>query len=273
MENIIRFLIKSSTFFEFLLLEVLALFFVFSSDGFQQNVLISSCNNVVASVYEAKTYVEDYFSLREQNNALAEENALLYTKMQCKETYQEKTNDTLQVFPYNCISAKVIYNTVHKIQNYIVINKGSIDGIAPEMGVISDKGVVGVVKSVSENYAVVLPILNNQLRVSCSLKKSNSFGSLVWKANSPLIASLEEIPHHVEVSKGDSVVTSGFSEIFPSDILVGVVEKSELKESSANVDITVRLACDFQSVKWVKVIAYEHREELKQLILTIEEDE
>ncbi len=269
MENIIRFLIKSSTFLEFLLLEVLALFFVFSSDGFQQNVLISSCNNVVATVYEAKTYVEDYFSLREQNKVLAEENSALYAKKQC----EEDVLDTLQVFPFDCISAKVIYNTVHKIQNYIVINKGSVDGVAPEMGVVSEQGVVGVVKNVSENYAVVLPILNNQLRISCRLKKSNSFGSLIWGAESPLVASLEEIPHHIEVSKGDTVVTSGFSEIFPSGILVGIVEKSGLKESSANVDITVRLACDFQSVKWVKVIAYEHREELKQLISTIEEDE
>lgn len=271
MENFIRFLVKSSTFLEFLLLEALALFFVVSSDGFQKNVLISSCNSVVASVYDAQAYVEDYFSLREQNAILAEENASLYTTVQ-KELIQDLLNTQLES-DFDCISAKVIYNSLHKFQNYIVINKGSADGVAPEMGVINNQGVVGVIKSVSEHYSVVLPILNNELRLSCRLKKGDYFGSLIWKECSSQIANLEEIPHHVLVAKGDSVVTSGFSEIFPSDILVGVVEEASLKENAANVDISVRLACDFQAVKWVKVIAYEHREELEQIISTIEKDE
>lgn len=271
MENIIRFIVKCSTFFEFLLLEALAFYFILSSDGFQKNVFISSCNNVVSTLYEAQSYVKDYFSLREQNTLLAEENALLYTQNQIKENSQDSLVN--QQHKYDCISAKVIYNTVHKLQNYIVIDKGFTDGIAPEMGVINNQGVVGVVKTVSSHYAVVLPILNTQLRVSCRLKKGDYFGSLIWDMKSPQIASLEEIPHHIVVSKGDSVVTSGFSEIFPSDVLVGIVEESSVKKNSANVDISVRLSCDFQSVKWVKVISYEHREELNQIILEIEKDE
>lgn len=271
MNNFVRFIVKCSTFFEFLLLEVLAFYLVLSSDGFQKNALISSCNSVVATIYETQTYIKDYFSLREQNTLLAEENALLYTQTQLKGNRQDSLVNRQHT--YDCISAKVIYNTIHKLQNYIVIDKGAADGIEPEMGVINNQGVVGVIKTVSNHYAVVLPILNTQLRVSCRLKKGNYFGSLRWGAGSPLSADLEEIPHHILVAKGDSVVTSGFSEIFPSDILVGVVEKNATKKNSANVDISVRLACDFQSIKWVKVIAYEHREELNQIISAIEADE
>jgi rod shape-determining protein MreC len=151
------------------------------------------------------------------------------------------------------------------LQNYIIIDKGSAHGVEEDMGVFASQGVVGVVQRVSENYAVVLPIINLEQVISAKLKSNNQLGSVKWTGKSPLMAKLYEIPSHVNVVAGDTVVTSGFSAIFPEGIMMGVVDKASHIENTLYCDVDVRLSVDFQSLSYVTVSAFANKNELLNL--------
>ncbi len=275
MHTLLLFFKKTATFFEFLLLELVAFLLIMQNDGYQGNVLLSSCNRAVATVYAWADAVTDYLFLSPENRRLAAENTALQERVLALEeqlaeaTFCADSSQTTER-DYTFVSAKTIYNTVASFQNYIVIDKGAADGIVPEMGVVEPSGVVGIVKTVSQHFATVLPLLNVQSRVSCRIGRGGSFGSLVWDADDARFAKLEEVPRHVEIVAGDSIFTSGLSAVFPEGFLVGVVEQSHLEQSAANHDITVRLACDFRRVNYVKVVRYTHREELNEMVEGIE---
>jgi rod shape-determining protein MreC len=199
------------------------------------------------------------------NLSLIEENTRLKARVLMLETVLSSSLqvDSVGVFKkdYSFLSAKAVYNTIDNIQNYIVIDRGTEDGVSPEMGVIDGDGVVGIVKTTSKHFSLVLPILNVQSRLSCRVNRGGCFGSLVWDAKDARYAMLEEIPRHVKVEVGDSIFTSGLSSVFPEGFLVGVVDDSFLNEDAANHTIKVRLACDFYSVNYVKVVRYDKKEE------------
>ncbi len=275
MHTLLLFFKKTATFFEFLLLELVAFLLIMQNEGYQGNVLLSSCNRVVATVYSCVDAVTDYFFLNTENSRLAAENTALQERVLALEnllTVAQLSGDSLRESEqeYTFLVSKVVYNTVANFQNYMVIDKGAVDGIAPEMGVVEQCGVVGIVKTISEHFATVLPLLNVQSRVSCRIGRGGSFGSLVWDAGDSRFAKLEEVPRHVEVAAGDSIFTSGLSAVFPEGFLVGVVEETHLEKSAANHDITVRLACDFRSVNYVKVVRYTHCGELNEMVEGIE---
>jgi rod shape-determining protein MreC len=148
----------------------------------------------------------------------------------------------------NYLSAKVVFNSVYDLQNYIIIDKGSAHGVEEDMGVFAPQGVVGVVQRVSKNYAVVLPIINPEQVISAKIKGNNQLGSVKWDGKSPLKAKLYEIPSHVNVVAGDTVVTSGFSAIFPEGVMIGVVDKAAHVENTMYCDVDINLAVDFQSL-------------------------
>ena len=138
------------------------------------------------------------------------------------------------------------------------------------MGVFAPQGVVGVVQRVSENYAVVLPIINPEQVISAKIKGNNQLGSVKWNGKSPLKAKLYEIPNHVNVVAGDTIVTSGFSAIFPDGMMIGVVDKATVVENTMYCDIDVTLAVDFQSLTYVTVFAFENQNELLNLQKSLE---
>jgi rod shape-determining protein MreC len=169
-----------------------------------------------------------------------------------------------QPFPYDVVMAKVVNNSVMYLSNYITIDKGRKDGIRPDMGVISEGGVVGIVSMVSDHYAVVIPLLNPKFRLSCKVLGSSYFGSMSWDGRSARYAKLDELPRHVEFKEGDIIVTSGFSAIFPEGIMVGNVSSFERQHNDNFYSLTVRLTTDFHRLNNVMVIRnYRHEEQIQ----------
>ncbi|MDR0995971.1 MAG: rod shape-determining protein MreC, partial [Tannerella sp.] len=170
-----------------------------------------------------------------------------------------------QIFPYATLPAKVVNNSVAYLSNYITINKGKSDGLHPDMGVLSSEGVVGIISTVSEHYAVVIPILNPKFRLSCKVAGSNYFGSMSWNGRDISYAQLEELPRHVAFQVGDTIVTSGYSSIFPEGVRVGTVSSFKKQRNDNFYALTVKLASDFHDLGTVLVIRNYHQKERKQL--------
>jgi rod shape-determining protein MreC len=181
-------------------------------------------------------------------------------------SFRSFAGDAERQFPYDVIAAKVVNNSVMYLSNYITINKGSADGISSDMCVVSERGVVGIVSTVAEHYSTVLPLLNPRFRLSCKVLGSNYFGSMSWDGRSARYAQLDELPRHVEFNEGDTIVTSGFSAIFPEGILVGKVSSFDERQRDDNFySLTVKLATDFYRLSSVMVIRNYHRDEQLQL--------
>lgn len=265
MNNLLNFLIKYSVVFLFLLLEIISFSMVVSNQEYQKSVFISSSNTAISAMYEMSNTVVEFFKLRAANDNLSEENTALKNQINDLQNQvaalkpEEKDSTNYHIPPEmqnKLISAKVINNTTNKIQNYITLNKGFNDGIRPDMGVISDEGVVGIVKTVSHKFAVVIPVLNEKIRINCKFRKNNYTGPLQWDGLDYRYAKLNDIARHVELALGDTLVTSGFASNFPEGIPVGKIEDFKISESDSYYNITVKLAVNFRTLSHVKVIKY-----------------
>lgn len=209
------------------------------------------------------------------NRQLADENARLqsesiesYIKIYGK-IFQIKDTTYLQSYSYS--TAKVVNNTTNKRQNYITLDKGKLNSIEPEMGVICPEGVVGIVKNVSNQFSSVMSVLHDKNKMSAKIKKSGYFGSLVWNGNNYREAQLIDIPNHVKLVVGDTVVTSGFSSIFPENILIGTIKEFELPEGNNFYDITIEFSVDYKKLSHVYIIKSLLKEEKQRLEQTSQE--
>lgn len=233
---------------------------------------MSSAGKMSAGVYDLAHNVTSYFNLRETNEELQAQNArleeeLLGLKAQLR-TYKERYYaDTMEVeealHPYQFIIASVINNSIHRPYNYITINKGAADGIRPEMGVLDQNGIVGVVNIVGEHYSRLISLLNPNFRLSCKVKGNEAFGSLVWDGKNPEIALLEELPRHTIYTNGDTVVTSGYSAMFPEGIPVGIVVGDEKTIDDNFYTLRIQLLTDFSRLSTVRIISGCLAEEIK----------
>lgn len=276
MENLLQFIKRFSLLLLFLALETVAIIMLVQFNSYQRSVLFSSANWVSGGFYQVVDAVGGYFNLREVNQSLSAENAALKNEIERLKAQQPAlvtttdstlvaTADTTFWQPYSYVAAHVIQHSINKAQNYITLNKGTDDGILPDMGVVSPDGVVGIVKSASRHYAMVIPIINVQSRISCRLDSTQNFGSLVWDASDYRTAILQEVPGHATVKIGETVSTSGFSAIFPSNIPVGKVSDVTLIEESQFLQIKVDLSVDFGKLAEVNVIQFAGNLEYKAL--------
>lgn len=270
MDRIIAFFRKYISIFVFIILEIVSLLLVVKKNELQQSVVFRYSTNIVAKCYYVISSVESYFYLDEVNEHLVAENNQLRSQVdELKNQVDLLTADSValpQVLSdVDYISAKIVYNSVYRTQNYIIINKGADQGVEPDMGVIAPQGVVGVVVRVSKNYSVVLPIINPDQRISVKIKSNQQLGMLVWDGTNPKFSQMEEIPSHVNPVVGDTIVTSGFSAIFPDGLVVGVIDRAVNEEHAPFCKVNVKLAVDFQSLSYVTVTAYKNREELINL--------
>jgi rod shape-determining protein MreC len=274
MKNLINFLIQYSVVFLFLLLEVISFSLIVKNQEYQKSVFLSSSNTVVSGMYEWSNSIVEFFKLRTANDNLSEENTSLKNQiinLQNKlSTLKPERTDSVHFrippeMQYQFISAKVINCSTNKLQNYITLNKGAIDGIKIDMGVISDEGVVGIVKMVSTRFSGVIPVLNPKSDISCKFKRNNYYGGLIWSGEDYRYANLTDIARHVELALGDTIITSGFTSSFPEGIPVGTIEDFKIKESDAYYKIKVRLAVNFRTLSHVKVVNFLNFQELKDL--------
>ena len=272
MNNLLNFFVKHSAWFIFAVYVILSLVLLFKDNPFQQSVYLTSANRVSAAVYKAFNGVTSYFHLRGINESLQQRNAAL--EMELIEL-REQMNDLALLSPdslhqsslrqYNFVMAHVISNSIAQPNNYITIDRGHIDGISPEMGVIDQNGVVGIVNVVGPHAARIISLLNPHLRLSCKLKSNGFYGSLVWDGKSPQYAVLEELPKHVTFHKGDTVVTSGYSAVFPEGIIVGTVTGLARDMSDSFVSLRVKLTTNFSQLSNVRVITNSMKEQIDAL--------
>ncbi len=166
---------------------------------------------------------------------------------------------------YRFIPAEVINNSVNRQNNYITLNKGKKDGIRPEMGIVGPNGIVGIITNVSDNYSTGPTVLNKRWRVSAKIKNSNYFGSLLWDGLNYRIAQLNEIPFHVELAIGDTIITSGYSSIFPEGVMIGQIEDFNIGNGDNFYEINVRLSTNFMTLTYVEVVQDKDQSEIKNL--------
>ena len=277
MKNILLFLQKYSYWLLFFALETTVVVLYFSTGNFRRNVFITSANVITAPLYSVSGYLSSFFFSRNENERLfrqieqlENENRQLHEQLSRQgDTFFSAlpvaTSETAQI-KYRSVPAYVINNSVSKPQNYLTLNKGSVDGILPDMGVLSAAGIVGVVSAVSEHYSTVISVLNTKMNVSCKLKGGDFFGSLSWEdITNPRTAYLNDLPRHAVFDKGDTVITSGFSTIFPKGLMVGVVNNSAKQRDDNFYKLEIKLATDFYSLYQVRVLAPENAEERNEL--------
>ena len=264
MENLLLLLKKASSLLLFLFLELIAILLIVFNNNYQHSVFSSSMTAVNGSISEFTGGISEYFYLSENNADLLKENAHLREELlAAKAQLGGVATDSLPR-NYSVITANVINNSVNNQQNLIILDKGELDGIEPDMGVICASGVVGIIKTVSDHFSVVIPIINNQSKISCKLDSSNNFGSLIWENGDYRYARLTEIPKHVRVNVGETISTSGFSSIFPANIPVGEVIDVE-EESEQFLSIDVKLSTNFRTLSYVEVMKFSYKQELDSI--------
>ncbi|NOZ45645.1 MAG: rod shape-determining protein MreC [Chlorobi bacterium] len=258
MRNLIRILIRYHFAILFLILEVFSLTIYFNSNQNHKNKILNSSHAIVAEFYSLSSSVFQYFNLSKVNYQLNEENTRL--KSELKNSYHKNSVNILEIYDslyskkYIYRTAKVINNSINKQHNYITLNKGSRQGVKPEMAVVSTTGIVGIVNEVSPNYATVISILNTKLNISAKIKRNNYFGRLNWGGNDYMHVLLNEIPNHVEKQIGDTIVTSGFSTIFPEGILIGTISNFNNDKKGNFYEIEVQLSTDFKNLAYVYIV-------------------
>jgi rod shape-determining protein MreC len=226
--------------------------------GLQGSHVLNSSNLVVGNVYEAASNTKEYFSLKQENDILANENAILRNLLRANYniiplTVYEKL-DTLYKQQYSYLSAKVVNSSVNKRRNYLTLNIGSNQGVTHDMAVMSSQGIVGIVTDASASFCSVMSVLHKDVRVNCQLKKDGSYGPLIWDGKDYRYCLLTDIPIHSKIKRGDTVITSELSGIFPEGIMVGVVDTFEKRQNEAFFTVKVKLGADLKKVNHVYVI-------------------
>lgn len=238
-------------------MEILSFTILIQYNRFHRAGFLNITRNIQGFTYTRLGNLKNYLYLKKINQELANENNLLLNQLdqykQLAVNYPIGISDSLPGRKYTYIPAIVINNSVNKQYNYITINKGSHHGIHPETAVISPNGVVGVVFAVSGNFSTIISLLNRDLRISAKIKRNDYYGSLSWKGTDHFTAVLSEIPYHVDVQVGDTIITSGYSAIFPENVFLGVISSFNIEESNF-YQIEVKLSVDFKHLVTVNVI-------------------
>lgn len=269
MQQILFFLSKNSTKLLFLVLLVVSLTLTIQTHSYHRSKAFTSANAVSGSIYEKTHAVEEYLSLKTQNDMLAEENAklkqILYNSQTILDSSFHVRPDLRIVNDYKTYSTKIINNSYLKKENYLTVRGGSSQGFTKDMGVINSKGVVGIVENVSKNYATVQSILNTKTKIGAKVRNTDHFGTIIWDGKNAGYVQLIDVPKLAQLHKGDSIVTGGISTIFPENIPIGVVDKVFTSKASNFYTISVRLFNDMTNINHVYLLENVHFEEIQKL--------
>lgn len=253
-------------FVTFILLEIVSFWLILGSSKYHNAAFFNTSNTIIANIYTTKQDVYRYFNLIQVNDDLSKENSFLRDLIDKQkvellpvDSLTKKSSDSLNQFEY--VPAKVINNSTRKINNYITINKGGNDGLEPGMGVISTKGVVGVIKTVSNRFATIYSLLHSDIYVSSVINRLDVFCTTKWQGENPQYAKILYVPRHVKLQKGDTILTSGFNAIFPENIPIGIISDFSIDENQSFYNIDVSLSSDFSTVSYVYLIKNNFKQE------------
>lgn len=271
MQRLLLLIYNYRAFLVFLLLEVICWWLIVQNNQYQSAAFFNTSNQVAGDVLQVQSNINNYFKLNRINQTLAEENALLREMVAGKnQMYNylmaQQIPDTAQFNNnYEFIVAKVINNSTARLDNFLTINKGYKHGIEPGMGVISGNGIVGQVKTASQNFSTVYSLLHADMMISSLITSSGTFCTTKWAGKDPQVADLLYVPRHIDINEGDSVITSGFNAVFPEDVLIGTVESISLRSNATFYDIQIRLSNDFFQLSYVYVVKNRHKNEIDSL--------
>lgn len=266
MQQIVNFLIKHRNFLLFAFLLFLSLVFTIQSHSYHRSKFVNSANFLSGGIYGGLDDIYEYLDLKIHNKQLVEENNRLRSRLYNITDKNVQNIDTLAFNSlYRFTTAKVINNNYNLKDNFLTLRGGSKKGIKQDLGVITSKGLVGIIDRVSNKYATVLSILNSNSQINAKLKKSNHFGILVWKGGDPNIVDLVDVQSKAPVALGDTIVTGGKSTIFPEGIGIGTIDNFKLDPSENFYTIKIKLFNDMTNVGYVYVIENLDSEEIKTL--------
>ena len=279
MRNVFLFLKRYSVLIIFLVLQGLALSMLFSYNRFHQTTYGMFSNEVAGKLNKRVNKVESFFTLGEQNQALRKQNAALLSYLPSGSVSPDTsflvvsdtvTVDSLKSYrQYQYFDAKIISNSVFLQQNYIVVHRGSVQGIVTNMAVVGTDGLIGTVISVSENMSIVMSLLHRQSKVIAVLKKGSGLGEVTWDGKDPRFLVLSKVPKTIVVKKGDTVVSSPYSDKFPPGIPIGYVEKIDQDQETNTYKLKIRTAVDFYAVQHAYIVKNLLQEEIDQLKRTV----
>ena len=282
MRNLLDFLMKYNYWFLFVLLEVASFVLLFRVNRYQQSVFFTSANAAAGKLYEARDEVASYFRLKETNEDLLDRNMELELRVAALEgALRDARADTMALGSldsvpadtrYTLHKAHVVKNSLNRLDNYLTLDRGEADGIRPEMGVVDANGVVGIVYKTTAHYSLVISLLNSKSSLSCKIQGSDYFGYLKWEGEDSRYAYLRDLPRHAEFSVGDTVVTSGYSAVFPPGLRVGYIDEMSDSHDGLSYLLKIRLATDFGRVNDVRVISVEDLAEQLQLEKQLQEE-
>ena len=273
MNNLIQFLQKNFHYLLFIILQIICIIFIYNSLNYPRFQLSTAGKVITGPFYQARYNFTKHFNFEIENQNLVEQNIKLLRE------YEQNfitTKDTLisvnsalsnekKTRVYDYLYAHVIHNTIHKKNNYLIIDKGSIHGIKEDMAVLCPEGVVGVVNDVSTHFASVISVLHSDSRISAKVYPANQLGNIIWEEGNPETAYLLDIPQHININKGDSVFTSGYSYVFPKDILIGTVQEKKTNSKSSFLKIKIKLSVNFSQLNTVYLVKNLYKTELDSL--------
>jgi rod shape-determining protein MreC len=268
MQRLFQFFYEYRAFLFFVFLETISGWLIVQNNNYQSSAFFNSSNYYAASILEIQNNIREYFSLRDVNEQLAQENSRLNYLLTIEQQKKSQSADTnslyLRTHQYKFVPAKVINASMRRSQNFLTINKGLADGIKPQMGVISPLGAVGKVKACSQNFSTVVSLLTQNIYIASKIKSKEIQCSVTWDGKDPRRATVLNVPIHHKVQKGDTVVTSEENRIYPEGVLLGIVESAKINER-AEYEINIILSTDFSTLSYVYVIENKLKDEADSL--------
>lgn len=264
-----KYILHLLNFLVFILLETAAVWLISRNSVIQRSDILRSVSAVTNTFSSGAGNVGRYFSLGKINRRLSEENVALRRendRLQAALSDLAVPDSLLTESPlFDYIPALVVSNSTDRLHNILIINKGKRDGIAEDMGVVTDRGIIGYILSAGEKYSKVSSILDIDNMASGTLTGSNTFGVIQWDGKSPRKIILHDIPVHTSFTYGDTVVSSGYSLIYPPGIPVGTVSGQMLRDG-VNYDLTIDLFEEFSRLRQVYVVSRRDIQELNDLM-------
>ena len=249
----------------FIAYEAIAVTLLISNNRYHHAKFFNAFDEVSGSIYKRYSNILIYFTLKKENDQLLAENAILHSQVASAYSKLSELNitsfDTNKKYKFVFKPANVVYNSIQKRNNFLTLNIGSKQGITDKMGVVSDQGVLGIIKHVSENYSIAISILNQDFRLNAKILELNEVGSIMWDGKNPDYVELNEIPNHIKVKTGQHIVVGQYSGIFSENYPIGIVERFNLDNGASFYEIRVRLNSSMRGVSKAYVIKRTDRDE------------
>ncbi|MCB0507395.1 MAG: rod shape-determining protein MreC [Chitinophagales bacterium] len=251
----------------FVFLEIVALTLIYKTNSYQEVKFLNTSNAFAGNILEKFNSINSFFHLGSNNEALQEENVRLKNLIQYQDSYPTDSilpTSTLQ-YRFKYIAAKVVNNSINKSINYITIDKGKKDGIVKGLGIVSSNGVVGIITNVSENFSLAMSVISVKTQISVRHQKTDALGNLHWNGENPFLLQVGGLSKTLPIKKNDTIVTAGFSSLFPPNIPVAIVKTLEPDESSSFYRMDVQLTNNINSLRYIYVVKNERKNEIDSL--------